>query len=105
MSVHILPAALRDQNIDIAVGRAWRTARGVVREAVCAISGHNYLLRAADHRLYLRCIDCGHETTGWSVDGSVAKPALRGSCEVTPGRTLRAVLSSADGTQPVCRTH
>jgi hypothetical protein len=47
---------------------ARRHASAVVREAACALSGHDYLQHAEHGRMFLRCTDCGHETPGWSVD-------------------------------------
>ena len=47
---------------------ARRHASAVIREAACALSGHTYLQHAEHGRLFLRCIDCGHETHGWFVD-------------------------------------
>ena len=47
---------------------ARRHASAVVREAACALCGHNYLQHAERGRMFLRCTDCGHETHGWSVD-------------------------------------
>jgi len=38
------------------------------RRAACALFGHETVLQFGDHRISLRCIDCGHETTGWTID-------------------------------------
>ena len=47
---------------------ALRHAGAVVREAACALRGHDYLQHAEHGRMFLRCADCGHETHGWSID-------------------------------------
>jgi hypothetical protein len=47
---------------------ARRNPCAVVREAACALRGHDYLQHAEQGRLFLRCADCGHETQGWSID-------------------------------------
>jgi len=38
-----------------------------LRWAVCAVRGHETFLQFGDHRMSLRCIACGHETTGWTI--------------------------------------
>jgi hypothetical protein len=43
----------------------WVTQR--LRWALCAVRGHQTLLQFGDRRMSLRCIDCGHETTGWTI--------------------------------------
>lgn len=45
----------------------WRAAAVLVREAACAVRGHDYLQHAQAGRIFLRCADCGHETHGWSL--------------------------------------
>jgi hypothetical protein len=69
MFVHVLPHRPPDaEHLDVRLGRGVRAARAFVREAVCAVAGHDYLVQAARHRLFLRCVDCGHETPGWRID-------------------------------------
>ena len=46
----------------------WRRGPLRVLEAVCAMRGHDYLQHAEAGRLFLRCVDCGHETHGWDID-------------------------------------
>lgn len=31
------------------------------------IHHHEFVMRFEKHRMYLECIDCGRETTGWNV--------------------------------------
>jgi hypothetical protein len=39
-----------------------------VREGLCGLSGHDLMLQFdRGHRVYLRCLDCGHETPGWHI--------------------------------------
>jgi hypothetical protein len=33
--------------------------------ALCGLHGHEAVLHFERHRLSLRCLNCGHETTGW----------------------------------------
>jgi len=45
-----------------------REARRRVRIALCALHGHDLLLHfERGRRVCLRCINCGHETPGWST--------------------------------------
>jgi hypothetical protein len=46
--------------------------------ALCATRGHDTLLQIEPHRLSLRCVSCGHETTGWTI-GEPAPQAPRAS--------------------------
>jgi hypothetical protein len=34
----------------------------------CGMGGHEYFLKTAVNRLFLRCENCGHETPGWVID-------------------------------------
>jgi len=38
-----------------------------VREGLCGLQGHDNLLQFGRDRLYLKCIECGHESPGWDV--------------------------------------
>jgi len=58
------------------IGCQWMTQR--LRWALCAVRGHETLLKFDDHRISLRCIDCGHETTGWTIgEPPMPTPASR----------------------------
>ena len=46
-----------------------------LRRLICALRGHESYLQFEKNRLYLRCVGCGHETPGWTVD--VQRPVLR----------------------------
>jgi hypothetical protein len=46
----------------------WRHAGMLVREALCAVHGHDYRRHSEGTRLFLRCAECGHETHGWYID-------------------------------------
>jgi hypothetical protein len=45
------------------------------RQLICAIRGHDDYMRFEKNRVYLQCIDCGHESPGWTVD--TQRPAIR----------------------------
>ena len=39
-----------------------------VRHVLCGLSGHEYMLQTARQRLFLRCLHCGRESIGWTLD-------------------------------------
>ena len=39
-----------------------------VREIFCGIHGHEHLLQFQPDRMYLRCLSCGHESSGWELN-------------------------------------
>lgn len=43
----------------MSVALAW------VRQVLCGMHGHDYLLHVTDGRMFLHCASCGHETPGW----------------------------------------
>jgi hypothetical protein len=51
-----------------------RTVAGGIREALCALAGHSFLLQTEPGRVFLRCAECGHETPGWTVAERAAHP-------------------------------
>jgi hypothetical protein len=42
---------------------------------ICAIWGHEEYVHFEKNRMYLQCIECGHESPGWIVDAR--RPVLR----------------------------
>ena len=39
-----------------------------MKQTVCGLAGHDYLVHTTGKRLFLQCTSCGHETPGWRVD-------------------------------------
>jgi hypothetical protein len=39
-----------------------------LREAFCALHGHDNLLQFQHARMFLRCVSCGHESPGWELN-------------------------------------
>jgi hypothetical protein len=69
MLTGILPKlALHGVGGDAAVPHPTRTANVRIREALCGLAGHDFLLRTEPSRIFLRCAECGHETCGWQID-------------------------------------
>src|SRR5258705_3547691 len=56
---------------------ALRTVLIRAQQAICAMGGHDYLLRSASGRMFLECADCGHETPGWRTTRYVAHTIAR----------------------------
>lgn len=38
-----------------------------VREMLCGLQGHQHLLQFQRDRMFLRCLSCGHESSGWKL--------------------------------------
>jgi hypothetical protein len=39
-----------------------------VREAFCALHGHDNLMQFQQERMFLKCASCGHESPGWELN-------------------------------------
>jgi hypothetical protein len=48
-----------------------------LRQAVCALHGHDTLVQFERDRMFLRCVSCGHETPGWALKDIPAPVAAR----------------------------
>lgn len=44
-----------------------------LHEGVCGLRGHDLVLQIERDRLYLRCMNCGHETHGWDIPHATAR--------------------------------
>lgn len=45
-----------------------------IRQFMCGLHGHDALLHFETGRLSMRCTSCGHETPGWEIKPSAARP-------------------------------
>jgi hypothetical protein len=36
-------------------------------QIVCGMHGHDNLIQFQQHRMFLKCASCGHETPGWTL--------------------------------------
>ena len=55
----------------IGAAQAPEWARGLlvrVHRRVCAMRGHGLILHFEPRRLFLRCVDCGWESSGWMIE-------------------------------------
>jgi hypothetical protein len=39
-----------------------------IQQAVCGLRGHAELMQFEKDRMFLRCLSCGHESSGWRLD-------------------------------------
>jgi hypothetical protein len=49
-----------------------------VRQMFCGLHGHDSMLQFEQDRMFLRCVSCGHETPGWSLDEAPPTVTVRG---------------------------
>lgn len=64
-----------------------------VRQALCSLRGHDEFLQYDKNRVFLRCVSCGYETPGWTVDqrrSVVRFPGVRRSTS-TPATSTRKI--------------
>ena len=50
----------------------------VLRQTFCSLHGHDTMLHFQQERMSLRCVSCGHETPGWSLDQAPPTVTVRG---------------------------
>jgi hypothetical protein len=49
-----------------------------LRQAFCSLHGHDTMLHYQHERMSLRCVSCGHETPGWSLNEVPPTVTVRG---------------------------
>ena len=49
-----------------------------LRQVMCGLRGHDALLQFEQERMCLRCVSCGHETTGWELTETPPTITVRG---------------------------
>ena len=47
-----------------------------IRQAYCALHGHDRLLHFEKDRMSLRCASCGHDSPGWELK-EIPRPTMR----------------------------
>jgi hypothetical protein len=73
------------------VGRTWTR----LCQVACGLRGHDLLRHFEAGRVTLRCVDCGAETPGWTIDvraafGPIAGPRARAARDHATPRPPRA---------------
>ena len=46
-----------------------------LQRMMCGLRGHDAVLHFERHRLSLRCLNCGHQTTGWTLHSETRQTA------------------------------
>jgi hypothetical protein len=49
-----------------------------LRQLLCGLHGHDAMLQFEHDRMFLRCVSCGHETTGWELTETPPTVTVRG---------------------------
>src|SRR5262245_619670 len=49
-----------------------------LRQVFCGLHGHDNLLQFEQERMFLKCVSCGHQTPGWSLDEARPTVTARG---------------------------
>jgi len=60
-----------DQEVRTATDEAQMDGFSVIdrlRQMFCGLHGHDNLLQFEQERMFLRCVSCGRETPGWSLN-------------------------------------
>ena len=50
----------------------------LLRQMLCGLHGHDNLLQFEQDRMFLRCVSCGHQTTGWELTETPPTVTVRG---------------------------
>jgi hypothetical protein len=78
---------------------AMRTAGRVVRQIICGVGWHESFKKSAGNRIFLQCVECGHETPGWRIDVAIRGPKAVAGSALDPPRTALRVTKRAEVTQ------
>jgi len=49
-----------------------------IRQMYCGLHGHDTMLQFAQDRMCLRCVSCGHESSGWELNEAPPTVTVRG---------------------------
>ena len=65
-----------------------------LRQALCGLHGHDEMVQFGRERMSLKCVSCGHESSGWDL--SQARPVITAHGDLRRQRaTARPHLISA----------
>jgi len=48
-----------------------------MRQTFCGVHGHDSLVQFERDRMFLRCVSCGHESPGWTIDDTPPTVKIR----------------------------
>ena len=57
--------------------RRLRAAEHSVHQALCALSGHDFMIHREPGRICLECTHCGRRTRGWAIALPTSRPTIR----------------------------
>ena len=63
--------------INVEVGFGGRLLERI-RQLICGMHGHDTLLHFEHDRMFLRCVSCGHQTSGWELTEAPPTITVRG---------------------------
>src|SRR5579864_6061254 len=49
-----------------------------IRQVICGLHGHDAMLQFEHDRMCLRCVSCGHQTSGWELNEAPPTVTVRG---------------------------
>ena len=49
-----------------------------IRQLICGLHGHDTLLQFEHDRMFLRCVSCGRQTSGWELNEAQPTITIRG---------------------------
>jgi hypothetical protein len=49
-----------------------------LRQTLCGLHGHDAFLQFEQERMFLKCVSCGHETHGWTLNEAPPTVSVRG---------------------------
>jgi hypothetical protein len=64
-------------HVDVDTGVISRVTERL-RQMLCGLHGHDNLLQFEQDRMFLRCVSCGQETTGWELTETRPTVTVRG---------------------------
>jgi len=53
-----------------------------LRQTFCSLHGHDTMLHFEQERMSLRCVSCGHETPGWTLNEVPPTVTMRGDARL-----------------------
>lgn len=64
----------------------------LVQHVLCGLGGHEMVRHFEPGRLSLRCLSCGAQTSGWSLDGAAASVTDTRARPPTGAQTVRVAV-------------
>src|SRR5688572_22721056 len=65
--------------------RRLSAAQHWVHQALCALTGHDFLIHREPGRICLECTHCGRRTRGWAIAPPIGRPTTRAAARLRRG--------------------